>query len=279
MQCLFQRHWHSSARLEGKNLLVEVTYCGTDREVCARLSADPATLAIKEATWEKYRTPEEKGWQLLNLPELVGIEAYFNSGKILRETLAPLGDSYAYSLFAEAVRAIIQAETFIFTERGYASAETYMDFWDKFYADSCRYYKYLERVTQGWFEHVGYDDRRGNLFNRMKASVLYQKENNYLLIGHLNDSFHSVAVELVLGKDNLTIEKARGDLLRVPDHVCGEAETFMEALPGKNLTEAKKKDIALLLGGGEGCIHLIDLVYDGLQTLELFLTAAADADK
>jgi hypothetical protein len=255
--------------LEEQELLVEVTYCGTDREACARLVVDPVTFTVSEAAWEKYRAPEEAGCKALSLPQLAGIEAYFNSGAALREALAPLQDACANGLFAEAVRGVIQAETFLFKERGFSTPEAYEDNWNTLYVNSCRYYSNLERVTQGWYEHVGYSSRGGSLFNRMKTQVLYLKGNSYLLTGHLNDSFHGVSVELELEKDKLMVKSARGDLLRAPDRVCGEAAGLMKELKGKNLGGIKKKDIALLLGGGNGCVHLIDLVSDGLETLEL----------
>lgn len=272
MRCLFQRHWHSFVRLEEheeKKLIAEIAYCGTDREACARMVVDPKTLIIKEAVWEKYRTPGETGWKIINLPQLVGIEAYFNSGKALREALAPLQDPFANNLFIESVRGIIQAETFIFTERGFSSPEAYQDYWDTFYVNSCHYFSNLERVTQGWFEHIGYSNRNGNLFNRMKTQTLYLKEDSYLLAGHLNDSFHSVCIELELGKDGHTVKKAQGELLRAPDLVCREASELMVELTGKKLDGLNKKEFALLLGGGNGCVHLIDLVSDALETLKL----------
>jgi hypothetical protein len=256
-------------RLEEQKLLVEVTYCGTDREACARLVVDPETFAVREAAWEKYRTPQGAGCKTLNLPQLAGMEAYFNCGGIMREALAPLQDSCANGLFAEAVRGLIQAETFLYKERGFSSAEAYEHNWNSLYVNSCRYYSNLDRVTQGWYEHVGCITRTGSLFNRMKTQVLYLQDNSYLLAGHLNDSFHGVSVELELEKDSFMVKSARGDLLRAPDCVCGEAAGLMKELEGKNLGGIKKKDIARLLGGGNACVHLIDLVSDGLETLEL----------
>jgi len=271
LRCLFQRFWHSFVRWEEekKNLLAEIAYCGTDREACARMLVDPKTLLIKEATWEKYRTPGETGWEILTLPQLVGLEAYFNSGKELRDALSVLQDPLATFLFLEAVRGIIQAETFIFTERGFSSPESYQDYWDNFYINSCRYFSNLERVTQGWFEHIGYSDRRGNIYNRMKAHTLYLKGGSYLLLAHLNDSFHSVCVELEVEKETHTVKKAQGELLRTPDSVCREVAELMSSLRGKKVKGLNKKEIASLLGGGNGCIHLIDLVSDALETLSL----------
>jgi hypothetical protein len=273
LRCLFQRNWHSSVRFdEGQGeqeLLVEVTYCGTDREACARLLIDPLTLIVKDAYLEKYRTPGESGCQVLKIPQLSGMEAYFKAGTVLREALAPLQDSYAHSLFAEAVRGVIQAETFLFKERGFASTDAYQDYWDKIYVNTCHYFSNLDRVTQGWYDHIGYSERRGNLFNRIKTQYLYLNGDSYLLTGNMTDSFHGVSVELELEKDKYKVKSARGELVRAPDPVCAEAVDLMAGLAGKELAGLKKKDIAQRMGGGNGCIHLIDLVFDGLETLEL----------
>lgn len=274
MRCLFQRMWHSSVRFEedaGEHFLVEVAYCGTDGEACARLLVEPATLLIREAVWEKYRAPEERVPSITKIPALAGVEAYFNSGDALREALAPLGDPCARELFAEAVRGVIQAETFLFKERGFSSPEAYQDNWDRLYVNSCRYYSNLDRVTRGWFEHIGYSHRRGNLFNRMKSQILYLQDNSnsYLLAGNLADSFHNASVELELEMDGKTVKSSKGELLRAPDSVCREASALMNALTGENFENLSKKDIARLLGGGNGCVHLIDLVSDARETIRL----------
>ena len=99
MQCIFQRNWHSFVRMEDEqSLLSEVTYCGTYREVCARLIINPNTFIVKKAVWEVYRTPEEAGFRTLDIPGMVGIEAYFGSGGNLRKALQPLQDSFAGEL-------------------------------------------------------------------------------------------------------------------------------------------------------------------------------------
>ncbi|MGI6328799.1 MAG: DUF2889 domain-containing protein [Dethiobacteria bacterium] len=268
MQCIFQRNWHSSVRKEEQNLLSEVTYCGTDREVCARLIIDPKTFIVEKALWEIYRTPERAGFRALDIPGMVGMEAYFGSGGNLRKALQPLQDSFAGELFAEAVRAIIQAETFLLNERGY-TPESYEQYWIDFYKDTCCFFSNLDRVTLGWYEYIGYCTRSGSLFNRMKSQILTLHNNSYFLSGHFNDSFHGIAVGLELEKDTRRIKDARGSFLRAPDPVCKEAAIYMKQLEGKLLTGISKKDIAHLLGASNGCVHMIDLVFDGQETLTL----------
>jgi hypothetical protein len=269
LQCIFQRNWHSFVRMEDEqSLLSEVTYCGTDREVCARLIINPNTFIVKKAVWEVYRTPEEAGFRTLDIPGMVGIEAYFGSGGNLRKALQPLQDSFAGELFAEAVRAIIQAETFLLNERGF-TPESYEQFWIDFYKDTCCFFSNLDRVSLGWYEYIGYCTRGGSLFNRMKSQILTLHDNSYFLSGHLNDSFHGIAIDLELEKDTRCVKNARGSLLRIPDPVCKEAEGFMRQLEGKTLAGLKKKEIAHLLGASNACVHMIDLVFDGQETLTL----------
>ncbi len=268
MQCIFQRNWHSSVRMEEQILSSEVTYCGTDREVCARLIIDPNTFLVKKAVWETYRTPGGAGFKALDIPGMAGMEAYFGSGGRLRRVLQPLQDSFAGELFAEAVRAIIQAETFLLNERGY-TPESYEQYWIEFYKDTCCFFSNLDRVTLGWYEYIGYSTRAGSLFNRMKSQILSLHENTYFLSGHINDSFHGIAVDLELEKNTRRIKKSRGGFLRFPDPVCKEAGVFMKQLEGETLAGLKKKEIAHLLGASNGCVHMIDLVFDGQETLAL----------
>ena len=89
-----------------------------------------------------------------------------------------------------------------------------------------------------------------------------------MLTGNMTDSFHGVSVELELKRTSIRL-KVPGELVRAPDPVCAEAVDLMAGLAGKELAGLKKKDIAQRMGGGNGCIHLIDLVFDGLETLEL----------
>ncbi len=282
MDYLLQRNWHSAVRFEGdgQDLLSEVTYCGTDREVYASLVVDPHTFLVKRALWETYRTPEGKGQKTLVLSPLEGIEAYFGCGGAFRRALAPLQEPFALELFLETVRGLLQAETFLLKERGHASPEAYEEYWNKNYLDSCRFYSNLDRVSGSWYDYVGFSERRGILFNRLRSMVLSTAGNNtdnyYNLYGQLCDSYHEVTVALVLEKDNLVVKKATGHLLRVPDPVCEEAAAFVKDVEGKSLRGMQKKNLAHLLQGGNGCVHLIDLIYEGVEALSYWLAKQAE---
>ena len=270
MQCLFQRNWHLSVRSEKEYMIADATYSGTDGEYSARLQVNPRTFIVLGAQWEVYRTAEGVVNKIVDLTQLQGLEAYFNVGRALREALASLQESYAAPLFADTVRAVIQAETYLYGERGFSSPDDYENYWDNNFQNTCRYYSNIERVQRRWYEHVGNANRPGNQFNRMKSQFLYGTSGGYRLVGHLNDSFHGVASELELAEDGSTVLKSRGDLLRAPDLVCNESTRYMQNMEGKPLGELNKRAIAELLGSSAGCVHLFEIVADGMETLVLY---------
>lgn len=66
------------------------------------------------------------------------------------------------------------------------------------------------------------------------------------------------------------VQEADGVLLRAPDIVCREAAPLLENLHSINLREISKKELAGVLGKGQGCVHVIDLVSDCAQLLALW---------
>lgn len=269
MKNLFQRNWYTEIRRsDDKHLKAVTSYLDTYREAAARLLIDINSFIIEDAIWEEQRSVEPKSLNSRQVTPLLGSEAYFSSGPKLKEAGGFLNDPLAGSLFSESIKGIIQAETFLWEERGYSSEKEYEDKWTDFYSGSCRYYSNLDRITKSWYTHVGESKRDGNLFIRFKTQSLLDLENNhYLLTGTLSDSFHELNLNLKL--NGLTVEAADGILLRSPDLVCREATTLLSNLHGTKLQDLNKKEMADILGKGQGCVHLIDLVYDCAQTLEL----------
>lgn len=261
----FQRHWFTIVRRSdsGDVLDAQTVYRGTDYETAALLRVDPVTFEIVAATWESYAPKTNT----VAIDGLLGVEAYFKCGPALRENLSALGD-FPRSLFAETVRGIIQAETYLWAERGFASPSDYARYWEDFYAGSCRYYSNLERITRKWDEYTC-SERSTNLFNRFKSQSVYRSPGGgYRVVGMLSDSFHELSAILTLDQ-NLVVTGADGVLLRVPDDVCCEAVEYMGKLAGLLPGNLRKKQVAGMLGAGDGCVHLIDLVYDAVETVKI----------
>lgn len=264
----FQRNWYTEVRRSDNGLLrAKTSYVDTYREAVAHLIVDVNSFVIQEALWEEQRSTEPIKTRTLQVTPLCGAQAYFSSSSALKEATAFLKDPLAVALFSETIKGIIQAETFLLSERGFTSEQDYENTWLDFYAGSCRFFSNLDRATKTWYEHVGESKREGNLFVRFKTQSLFDLgANQFLLTGNLSDSFHEINVSLKL--NGLIVEETDGILLRTPDLVCREATTFLENLHGMNIRGIAKKELAGILGKGQGCVHLIDLVGDCAYILE-----------
>lgn len=268
MKNIFQRNWYTEVRRSEDGLLrAKTSYVDTNREAVAYLLVNANSFIIEKAIWEEQRSPKPIKVRNRLVTPLHGSEAYFSSGPALKAAAKFLEDPLAVALFSETVKGVIQAETFLVSERGYSSDKEYEEKWTNFFSGSCRYYSNLERVSKSWYEHIGESTRKGNLFVRFKTQSFFELEKEkYLLTGNLSDSFHEVNVSLKL--NGFVVEEADGTLLRTPDAVCREAASLLSNLHGINLEGISKKEVANLLGKGQGCVHVIDTVSDCVPLLD-----------
>lgn len=273
LHCLFHRYWHTSVTRDNEKFITGRTdYMDSEREMSTSMTMDVHALRIEEAQLRQYRGPGEIDRDNQNIAGLQGVVAYLDSGPQLREGLQQVKDPIGASLFAETVRGVVQAESYLFKERGYTSPEAYTKYWEGMYTESCRYYGNLDRVRVSWGDYVGYHNREVELFTRFKSQHLYKSgSDSYLVMGGLSDSFHEMSVCLKMDGQNMNVISAEGSLTRVPDSVCRESVDYLQYLSGKNLAGMTKKEIAGLLGKGQGCIHLIDVASDAADTLRLFM--------
>ena len=84
---IFQRHWHSSTRLnppklfadapisEAGEIIAETIYGDTSNEAGTRLLLDPYSFKIRDAFFETYSLPV----MTQKIPRLLGEIAYFNA--------------------------------------------------------------------------------------------------------------------------------------------------------------------------------------------------------
>ncbi len=268
MICLFQRDFHTSvgSSQEGK-LKAQTKYRDTRGEAIATLLIDRKTFNIEDATLTLYRDMLNE--EIMQVDELLGIKAYLGTGLELKRAFVGMDEPFAAPLFAETIRGIIQAETFIFNERGYSSMEEYSRYWEDMYRDSCRYYSNLDRIKTVWDHYVPGAGREGYLFLRYKSYFLYSTgEAKYFIAGSISDTFHEMNACLrIAGEEIISVE---GSMLRVPDEICKEATGFFTPLTGRKIINVSKKEISAWLGRGQGCVHLIDLFDDAVKTLKYY---------
>ena len=262
------RCWYATLRQPAPDgpLVAETVYLAPDLEAAATLWLARGTFRITRATWTVYRADRSRP-ATREVPALVGTEAYFGAGPALK--MAFPAEELPRELFAEAVRAVIQGETFLYRERGHASAASYARYWEETYRDSCRYYSNLSLVRRNWAEYTADHHRDGNLFNRFKfVTVVPGGEGLLRVVAGLSDSFHELALDfLVTTAGGPRITCAAGRLLRAPDPVCLPSADRVRNLAGLAVNGAAKKDLILLVGGSQGCTHLADLTADAVRAV------------
>lgn len=269
MDFLLQRHWLTSVRKKDEQSIIALTdYMDNHIERRAGIEVEMSSLKITDAWLKRLGRAGNMAEETIYIDSLKGVDAYLGSGRQMKAALQNAGDELERALFNDCVIGVVQAETFFFHQRGYPDAEAYNSFWENAYAGSCRYYSNLELVQSSWTDFIGASPRQADLFSRSKSQQLMQdQQGNQIIVGSLVDTFHQMASRLEIDAAGTVIE-AFGQVLRAPDQVCRPAADLMKNLVGVSLSGKSKKEIAGLMGAGQGCIHLIDLVYDSVQTLK-----------
>jgi len=266
MSLLFHATNFVKVNRHGDTVTAECTLLSNAVEAVAWVDASVQTLQISRAGWANYRSSAgETG--VFDLPALIGVEAYITGGPALRKVLGGPGLELPYDLISECFRGVLQAETYFFLERGFVSAKQYDDFCEQHSIGACRFYSHLEETELQWTEWLGSTERDYNLFNRCKTVSITQQAVNRLVSASFMDSFHHLGVSLEIDPQGVVLS-AQGNFINAPDPICFQNDAHLFKLPGLNLREMNKKEIAALTGGPEGCNHLVDLLYEIKKALQ-----------
>ncbi|HAG06917.1 MAG: Uncharacterized protein XD69_1084 [Clostridia bacterium 62_21] len=266
MHPLFHVDRLAAVRRTDAEVVVQVTECATDGEAVAALWVDPCTFRVVRARWEAYRGEGRQPGATTEVPALEGLTAYFGCARAFACALSGY-PRLAVALFLDGVSALIQAETFLLSERGYPSVEAYVDYWKESYRGSCRYYSSPDLVRRSWSEYAATRRPGENLFNRFKTLALDRTEHGLRLRASMSDSFHEMAFALHLDPAGETVLSAAGAIIRAPDDICREAARYLEGLKGRSLRGMGRREMASVLGNGQGCVHLVDLAADAAALL------------
>ena len=268
MKLLFQRSLRSCTRSIGEGkITVEAVLLSTDCEIVARLVAAADTFLIEQAEWELLRQGAEYAPCGGAVPALLGVEAYFGVAAALTRAFPDPDQELVREMFAECVKAVLQSETYLYSQRGFANSQAYQDNWDISHPNSCRYYSHLDTVQSRWFDHIGPRPRTKNLFHRHKNVAVWQSAGKLLqATGSFLDSFHEVGIVAeceLSGK----IKTFAATFMRAPDQICFGTAQLVQDLVGQNIRQLTRREINRCAGGAEGCAHLLDIGRDTVAEL------------
>ncbi|MEL7656077.1 MAG: DUF2889 domain-containing protein [Bacillota bacterium] len=247
---------------EGKHIASTTVFIGKNFEVQAQLLVDINSFQICRAEWEISRAYGNISLGKGNALELIGAEAYFNMKQALDKLKEPNGGTRIKSLFFECVKGLIQAETYVFAERGFSSEAAYETYWHEREKNGCRYYSHPNDWDSGWFEYVGSYKRQSNLFNKCKNYRLMKNGSDLVGQGSFSDSYHEMSAELHFNKITGIISRCELLIFRAPEGICFENRMHGAKLVGTNCYTLTRRQVTEIVGGAQGCYHLADLITD-----------------
>jgi len=249
----------------GDVVQAECSLLSNDIEAFAWVFADVYNLQVQQAKWALYRAPDRE-LGMFELPGLIGAEAYLNSGPDLKYLFGTPGQELELDLVTECIRGIIQAETFFYEERGYKTAENYVEYWHQNYAGLCRYYNNFIEIDKVWPAWLADTKRVYNLFNRDKAITIQRRQPGLNITCSFIDSFHHILLEMDLDQNGQIIN-AHGNFINTPHDNCHENTMHLQNLIGHRLSAMSKREIAAVVGGPDGCTHLLEMVGDAAKAV------------
>lgn len=273
MKLIYSRWLQQTVQKESDNIITAVsTYLDSRSERQAVINADTNELKITDAYLESLRLPGKYlEHPLTTTLPLVGITAYFGSGKKLLQALQSY-DQDVIDLVLETITAIIQAETSFYRERNIevSTHQEYDFFWEKMYLNSCHYYSNLPRVKRRFMENIQPQYRDTHLFCRQRVVSYYQlSDSDFRLNINLADSYHEMSLVVETSGMDHVITGIWGNLLRYPDKVCQETEQNLQKLIGRSLAKTPAKEIINLIGSKDGCTHLGQMLVEGRKSIKV----------
>lgn len=263
MELLFQEQTGCNVRWADQTTVKsEVMRLSTSEEMRAQLLVNVDTFHIEKAEWESYRQGTHYKNENRRIQALEGTAAYFGIGPVLARAFPSPNDQSIRSMFAECVKGMIQAETYLYHHRGFADSTAYQKNWDTTHPGTCLYYSNLDSVDRRWFEYIGPEIRTGHLFQRGKSVAVWKDElGGAKVTGSFLDSFHELGLTMDCSPTG-SIIACRGNFLRAPGRICFETAAKAASCVGMKLQDTGKTKLAKCLGGAHGCAHLLDLAHD-----------------
>jgi hypothetical protein len=255
-------------RMNEREVLSQAMFVGSRYESSATIIASVSDFTISRAQYSVHRSPDKGARGEGEIGELKGVIANTDASKIIKGLRDFRDGGRVKELLNENIRTIMQAETYLYRERGFDTREDYERFWQSDKSDFCRPYQKKEDFPdlREWSEHIGACEhhRVDNLYNKYKSFTIIQK-NEALAIasGTYQDSFHQMYAELTYNLAGRDITEFDMVTMRAPHPACYEmSHVGTDLFVGKNIDELKKRDVGKIIGGGPGCFHLVNIVTD-----------------
>lgn len=198
---------------------------------------------------------------------LTGADGYIQGKKQIKNLLKDEENNVAIELFLQGISALVQAETYVYKERGYDTKEEYNVYWDFLEKNGCRYYSeemaFMRCDELKWMDYVEDRFQEHILFQRQKTYEIIDnpKENGYKIVAVLKDTYHEISIDLMCDENYIVVD---GDIsfVRAPGKACFTNRENVKFFRNKSLGDMTKSEIIENFGGRCGCYHVVEMILE-----------------
>lgn len=237
-------------------------YLDRNQEIRGYIQADTESYTIQDAWCETVRSREAGKTGIVSLDFMRGMNAHIDGKREAAVTLKSLYDPEIRYLMDQCFNGLIQAESYIYRERGFRSREQYNRYWDVLEKNGCRMYSHPSAEDLRWMDYIPQYDRKHMLFSRFKNFEIERSGDLCRGRGRFIDSFHELYVQADHDCRSDLLENCEISYARAPGAACFSNASHVEKLEGMRLSELTGRNIVDMFGRSEGCYHLVEILKD-----------------
>ena len=108
----------------------------------------------------------------------------------------------------------------------------------------------------------------------IKIGLEIKEKDKILSKGHFVDDYHDFRCVIIFGLPQLEIIGARVETNKLPKRGCRAPFDRFNGLRGLKVERGFRQKVKKIIGGDEGCIHLVDLIHEMGQGIVALLRKA-----
>lgn len=89
--------------------------------------------------------------------------------------------------------------------------------------------------------------------------------------GHFSDDYHDFKCMMVFKLPNLEVTDVMVEINKLPEKICRMPFDRLVGLKGLEVGRGFRQKVKKIIGGDEGCIHLVDLIHELAQGIVALL--------
>ncbi len=246
----------------GESVISSSIYLDRNQEIRGYIMADIESYLIEDAWCETVKSPDAGRTGIVSLDFMKGMNGHIDGKRKAAGILKSSYDPEIRYLMIQCINGLIQAESYLYRERGFKSREHYNEYWDMLEKNGCRMYSHPSEKDLRWMDYIPQYERKRLLFSRFKNFEIEQRGDLCKGRGRFIDSYHELYAEITFDCNSGLLGGCDISYVRAPGESCFSNASHGGKLEGMKLSELTDRHIVDMFGRSEGCYHLVEILKD-----------------